>query len=99
MAYITADSLKNIYCCTARRVYILRNSMYFAEKKNNQNITQQASHSVPHRLKKNVPELKYYSLFAPEGTKSDLLLAGLPTKIQVEYLFGTVPVLACLTGE
>lgn len=43
--------------------------------------------------------MKYYSLFAPEGTESDLLLAGLPTKIQVECLFGTVPVLACLTGE
>jgi len=31
------------------------------------NITQQASHSGPHGLKKNVPELKCYSLFAPEG--------------------------------
>jgi len=34
MAYVTAGTFKNIYCCTAGRVYIWRNSMYFAGKQN-----------------------------------------------------------------
>lgn len=70
--------------------------MYFTEKNP---ITQQTCNSGPHGLQKYVPKLKYYILFALEGTKNNLLLAGLPTNTELECFLGAVPVLSCLTGS